>query len=112
VDGNIVKSFNSEFGRTILYTYHVGEGFYIEDPGFDEIINIYPNPSSDKVNVDINDLPGKITVSIYDMQGKLLLREEVESDKLVYDISNYPQGFYLFEIKHKSLTVTEKVIKM
>jgi hypothetical protein len=112
LDSNIIRSFNSEFGRTIYYTYHVGEGFYIEDPGFENIVKIYPNPTDGIINVDIKDMTGKVTVNIYNMQGKLVTLKEKVAGCFVLDISQYPSGLYHFVIQQKGLLISKKVIKL
>jgi len=33
----------------------VSEGFYIEEPGFENIVRIFPNPTDEIVNVEIKD---------------------------------------------------------
>jgi hypothetical protein len=110
LDSNIIKSFNSEFGRTIFYTYNVSEGFYIDEPGFDQIVRIFPNPAHGIVNVDITGLQGKVKTSIYNLQGKLILSEDREAGLQVYDLSRYPAGLYLVEIQSKGFCFREKVV--
>jgi len=114
LDENVLKNFNSDFGRAIFYTYNVGEGFYIQDPGYDELVSIYPNPTDGVVYVDIKDLLGKVRVNIYDMQGRLIKQAEGEagnSGTLVFDLSTYPSGLYLVEVVHSHVTLKKKIIK-
>lgn len=110
LDSNIIKSFNSEFGRTIFYTYNVSEGFYIDEPGFDQIVRIYPNPTDGIVNVDNTELQGEVKTSIYNLQGKLILTEESEAGTQVYDLSRYPAGLYLVEIQSKGFCYRKKIV--
>jgi len=111
LDSNIIKSFNSEFGRTIFYTYNVSEGFYIEEPGFENIVRIFPNPTDGMVNVELADVDGKAKISIYNMQGVLIRSEWIEAGNLAYDLSSYPAGLYFIEIQHKGLQFSGKIIK-
>jgi hypothetical protein len=110
LDSNIIKTFNSEFGRTIYYTYHVGEGFYIDEPGFEQVVNIYPNPTSGIVNVDVKDLSGKVTVKVFNILGSLVRQAEAEAGKLVFDLTDQPAGIYLVEVVQPGVTVRKKVI--
>jgi hypothetical protein len=115
LDGNILKKFNSEFGRTIYYTFHVGEGFYIREPGYDELISIYPNPTSGVVNIDIRALQGNVSVKICNMQGSIVKQTEenvLNSRTMVFDLSDCADGFYLIEVNHPGLIVRKKVIKL
>jgi hypothetical protein len=114
LDGNILKSFNSDFGRSIHYTYNVGEGFYVQEPGFDRLVSIYPNPTEGMVYLDMNDIRGKVSVNIYDMQGALIRRvQENSSDGqlLSLDLSDCPPGMYLVEVIHSSFSVRKKIIR-
>ncbi|MDX9906116.1 MAG: LamG-like jellyroll fold domain-containing protein [Bacteroidales bacterium] len=111
LDGHMIKSFNSEFGRTIFYTYHVGEGFYIGEPGFDPLVKIYPNPTDGIVNVDVNDNSGEYLLNIFNMQGMLIRSEWIGSGQMVYDLTEYPSGLYLFECKSSGFSVIKKIIK-
>jgi hypothetical protein len=111
LDSNIIRSFNSEFGRTIFYTYHVGEGFYIDEPGFENIVNIYPNPTDGIVNVEAEGLSGKVRAFVYNIQGELVLSKEPESGSFMFDLSGSPAGLYLIEVRHSGFIVRKKVIR-
>jgi hypothetical protein len=110
LEGNIMKSFNGDFGRKVYYTFNVSEGFYINEPGIENMVNIYPNPSDGPVNIDIQDLSGKTRVDIFNPQGKLIRSVETEGEKLVFDLSDYPAGLYLVEIQNKGFSISRKVI--
>ncbi len=114
LDSNIIKSFISEFGRTIFYTYHVGEGFYIREPGYDNLLKVYPNPTDGIVNVEINDLRGKVSVKIFDMHGRMIRKAEEEAGNgtlLAFDLSDCPAGLYFIEVLHPVVSVSRKIIR-
>lgn len=75
-------------------------------------INLYPNPVSDLISVDINsDVAESIEVCVNDLTGR-----EIQSDQKYYDgtspvtvnISALPPGFYLLLIRKSSGTTVEK----
>jgi hypothetical protein len=111
LDSNIIRNFNSDFGRQIYYTYNVGEGFYIQEPGFDQLVNIYPNPTTGLFNVDTRELSGNIRVNIYNTQGSLVRQAEAAAGKLVFDLSGCAPGLYLVEVVQAGVTVRKKLIK-
>ena len=111
LDSNILRNFNSEFGRTIYYTYHVGEGFYIDEPGIENIVNIYPNPSDGLVNIEIKDLTGKVQAFVYNIHGELLISKETESGNFTFDLSGHPVGLYFIEVRHSGFSVRKKIIR-
>ena len=55
---------------------------------------IYPNPASDKINIDVK---GQLDykVNLYDMNGKLLIES---SNPLFLEVASLPMGSYLLEI--------------
>lgn len=111
LDSNIIKNFNSEFGRTIFYTYHVGEGFYIEEPGYDNLVKIFPNPTDKLVNVEIRDLNGTVQAFVYNILGELILSKETDQKNFVFDLSGYPSGLYLIEVVYPGISLKKKIIR-
>jgi len=73
----------------------------------DSNIKIYPNPTSNYVNVETtnNDLIDKI--SINSLQGKVL---GLFSNTTKLDISPFPDGFYFVNIYNNQQTITKKVL--
>jgi hypothetical protein len=57
-------------------------------------INIYPNPASDVIRIDV-DGQLKIRTHLYDMKGDLVL--EATNDRTIL-VSTIPTGFYLLEL--------------
>ena len=57
-------------------------------------ITIYPNPASDKINIDIK---GQLDykVNLYDKEGKLIIES---SNSLYLEVASIPMGSYLLEI--------------
>jgi hypothetical protein len=67
--------------------------------------NIYPNPTSDFVHINFDDLS---TVEIYDLQGDL---QKISSDEQIY-ISDLKKGVYIILIKNSGgdKSVSKKLI--
>lgn len=59
------------------------------------IIKVYPNPASDKINIEWAAFP----ISIYDVMGKLVMEVANEGD---IDISHLEKGVYLISDKNSS----------
>lgn len=67
--------------------------------------SIYPNPSNDLINIQVN--RGQYHgCELYNLQGKLIL----ESNETTLDISNNPDGIYFIKIKNTN-HILYKVIK-
>jgi len=92
-------------GETISYNFYVGV-LATHDLGNAEI-NIFPNPATDKINVESDDK--NLQLLLFDSQGKLLIAQE----KLTMDISSFPKGVYFLSIEDlNGNTAVEKIIKL
>lgn len=70
-------------------------------------ISIYPNPATDFLNISSNNLIDEI--SIYSAEGKLI--QTIEGNTTQIDISTYPSGVYLVNVRSGNVNKTQKLIK-
>ena len=68
-------------------------------------IELYPNPSSDHININVN---SELEAIVFDLLGKELLRENILG-KL--DISSLEKGTYILNLIDGVYTSTHKIIK-
>lgn len=77
-------------------------------------IKAFPNPFTERIQVQIDkDVPG-IRMALYDLSGKLLLQKSFQnSSELVLDnLNNLPPGFYVVEVSAgEEILLREKFIK-
>ena len=57
-------------------------------------LEIYPNPASDYLNVNTNDLT---IINIYNVEGQLLKSYNSDEDMMIIDVSDFEQGIYVIE---------------
>ena len=74
----------------------------------DNSINIYPNPTSDAIQV--TGINGKATIQVTDINGKVFLTKQVTSIETV-SLSTLPQGVYLVKITTDNGVVQRKIVK-
>lgn len=64
-------------------------------------INVFPNPSSDIVNVSFNSIRENQTIVIYNLQGQVVKSSEVKSvlgdNQVQLNVSDLNMGFYLIK---------------
>ncbi|ANW95412.1 hypothetical protein AXE80_03565 [Wenyingzhuangia fucanilytica] len=72
--------------------------------------NIYPNPTSDVVTINSNQL-NDASVSVYDITGELLFVNKLEGSSSNIDISNLISGVYMFKIETSKGQFTKRIIK-
>jgi len=75
-------------------------------------INIFPNPISDYLAVDIEGDFADIQLKIFTMDGRMVLEKKLGKSNSI-DLSSHPSGFYLVEITDLMLRkkAIEKIIK-
>ncbi|WP_159023876.1 T9SS type A sorting domain-containing protein [Formosa sp. L2A11] len=130
--GAITSSITVSPNQTEVYTVEVynDSGCYTEDSvtvtveafkveAFEEAIpvfefGIFPNPTSDILNIKISGLMVSSPIRLSDMSGKVLYNEMIQSDgSLKYetiDLSSYPKGFYMLSIYKYGKPITRKVV--
>ena len=69
----------------------------------DNIVNVYPNPTRDILNIDlINSGEGNLFFEILDINGKIITRNEFNINRrhntYQIDVSDYKKGIYLLRI--------------
>jgi hypothetical protein len=106
-----LKSFNSNFGTEIRYTFTVG----LYPIGQEEIevseSNIYPNPSNGWIQFNEN-LEGDVQISVLDVLGKTVKKTILNSvnSGTNYDLSDLQNGTYFIHVLSANKEFTEKVV--
>jgi subtilisin family serine protease len=77
-----------------------------------EGINIYPNPTSDYINVDLSDRREVTLVKLVDAKGTLIYENTPENEHLVIDLKEAGQGVYYLEIYAADNIYREAVLKL
>jgi hypothetical protein len=74
--------------------------------------NIYPNPTSGLVNIDLSINLSKAKIQLLDLQGKILFANtEFNGQNLMIDLINFSNGMYLLQIEQNSQISQFKLIK-
>lgn len=75
--------------------------------------SLYPNPTTDLVNLKFGQTNKTINVNIYDLQGKLVLQtlnNTTQNNRLQLNISSLKTGMYFVKINDKQSSLTQKLI--
>ncbi len=79
--------------------------------GLNNLTNIYPNPASNKITLDINHLNNSDSkINIYNVTGKLIRVETLSQNQQQIDIGDLSNGIYIVEIKTKEWIEKQKLI--
>jgi len=63
-------------------------------------INVYPNPTADRVTLHVTRAESDMRAELYDMHGKLLLTERMGRDEQTrqIDLGTLPSAFYILRV--------------
>ena len=80
--------------------------------GFEEKIDISPNPTNGILNVKIESLTTKTEFKIYNCLGKLMQQGYLEGGNNRIDFSTLTTGIYFLKLNSESLEISKKIIKI
>ncbi len=78
---------------------------------FGQHFRIYPNPTTNHINIDLGDQNNETQISLTDLTGRVL--KYVESDgqsKVTVPVSDLSAGLYLLQIKSGDNSVSKKIL--
>lgn len=83
-----------------------------ENTARNKVLNIHPNPVSNKCTVELSNFNGIGFANIYDIYGQLLLKQKLESKETVIDVSAMPIGEYNIVVSSGGDVANDKIIIM
>ena len=82
----------------------------IEETSHAILVHLYPNPTSDKVYVELTEMP--IRCQILNLTGNVVQETSIASPRFELDLSRFSSGLYLIKVTMTDGTSTyEKVVK-
>ncbi len=82
------------------------------DNSLDNVVKVYPNPSSDDFNVDFGNINlVKSVVRVYDAQGKSVFSSENNTNLMIIPLGNFASGIYLLEIQTEKGRILKRLAK-
>lgn len=75
-------------------------------------ISVFPNPTSDKINVTINSkFSQEFTISMSDMTGKSVYNQNFKNkNELIIDAKNFAKETYVLILKNQKQSYSQKII--
>ncbi len=113
-NGSLIKNFENDFGKEFRYSFVIDNFTYIQDQGKSIKFNVYPNPTTGKVYVDV-DLHNSsdLIVEITDVTGRVISKKTINdmfNNTLFFNLENESKGIYFCKIRSQELTQTKKII--
>jgi hypothetical protein len=75
------------------------------------LIGIYPNPSTDKITVELTGATLDGNLTIVNIEGQQLITRQITMTKTQIDISNLPSGIYFVRLTNDKTVEVGKIIK-
>lgn len=74
-------------------------------------IAVYPNPTNDLININLNNvLDGTTNFILYDIQGRNIIEKKSTNDIETIDVKNLTEGIYLLSISNGNIQTTRKIV--
>uniref|UniRef100_UPI002608A769 T9SS-dependent M36 family metallopeptidase n=1 Tax=Flavobacterium sp. TaxID=239 RepID=UPI002608A769 len=98
------------------------EDFTVPEPGpnctlkvdyfQNDVVSVFPNPTSDDVTIKINSYDGSLNVQLFDLNGRLILEKTIESFSTEEKVSlkGLSSGVYLLKLNGEDISSTKKLI--
>jgi hypothetical protein len=84
----------------------------VRELGLDDVSwNVFPNPSSSEVNIELPIGERNWQLDFYDVQGKNVLQKSVQTDFIAIDILSLPTGVYTLKARNEHHSLSMKVVK-
>lgn len=71
-------------------------------------VNVYPNPATDRLNVNVGDITAIVT--IFDITGKTISTTDNVSGTFEIDVTNFKKGIYMVKVNSGNATNVKKVV--
>ncbi len=82
----------------------------VDDFEISSKVNIYPNPATSQVTIDVKELDNA-NLEISDSNGRKILEQKLDGTLNAININHLSSGIYLFKVNSNQGTATTKVIK-
>ena len=87
----------------------------INELDFNTNVNVYPNPVTDKLTVEIDATVNEGSViSIINLQGQVIYSETIKENTSNYrteiDVDNYARGMYLLKLEDENSSIQQRII--
>lgn len=85
----------------------------MEDVAKSNIINVYPNPATEYIEVRLEELIGQdVSISITDINGKVFVKKLIASTSERINLNNIPPGIYILMLESNTGLYKSRFIKL
>lgn len=113
VGSGSINTLENNFGDKLILNFTVGGTLDVEELD-DAYVSVYPNPSQDFVNVELEGFNGNTTIKLRTIDGKTIvessLKNVIGGGRVKFDLENQAKGVYFIQITDGVIFKTVKFI--
>ncbi|MFT5861609.1 MAG: hypothetical protein ACI828_000251 [Flavobacteriales bacterium] len=83
----------------------------VNDLAFAETVSLYPNPTSDMVNISFDNNVANGEITLFSAIGQTVMTKAISSQEATLDISGINAGIYVLRITSDNGVATKRIIK-
>lgn len=83
----------------------------VDTVNFEDKFTVYPNPTTNQVQIDLKEINYQPKVQLYNMDGKLLYSQVHNNNLITINLSSFSKGIYVLKLQFKESQQALKVIK-
>ena len=108
----MLKNFNSDFGSGVQYSFAIGSMTYIKEPNLEEMMQVYPNPASSTLHVNLAGTTQGTEIQLFNGIGKLVYSKALGDNELevAIEVNHLKPGIYTAKWLFEGNTFTRKVM--
>lgn len=112
-DGKIIAIGTMDNGTIYRYMARYNSSLIgIQEKGFQNAIKLYPNPTSSKINLQVEKSLKDASITIVDVSGQIILNQHnISGNNFSFDVSKYSSGIYFLEVRSHEGVERVKFVK-
>ncbi len=110
---NVCLTVTNQFGSDQKCESVTATQVGINDPGLSRLINVYPNPAKDVLNIEFSGVKGKISIQLVNMLGSVVRQTSIEDASAqniqAISLADLQSGVYFVRISDSKSTAIKPI---
>lgn len=111
-NNKLIKTFDSDFGSGIEYSFSIGGMSYIKDPNTQGVMQVFPNPADDLIQIELGGATAGSKINLVNSVGQILYSRTLQEDEfnISIPVSDFDAGVYVLNWINGSDRYSERVL--
>jgi hypothetical protein len=114
--GGVNTTIQADFGKEINYQFIAGTMIATNDLSYRPELLVFPNPTSGLFTLQTEGIREAYDISVTNLQGQILLSQKITNigelhQETTLDLSSFPSGMYIVQVKSGQLVLSQKIVK-